>query len=349
MNRSFVVYIILSLVAQSNRMLAASAAAYQNLAKQVPIEISDQFSSYWREHLQGKAINLDTREYFSGKTLRTLQEEHPEEPLIVGLVLADRPDLFGINGVHVYEAHRLNRHILTVQETDSAIPDLEILGTVKMIRGPQGEPIRGVATTNLGWGRVKTEAVETCYLILHPGSNSFSFCTSFSHLLERQDARSYLQSFNHEPVKYESFSNIENGSVPLNNGQSLELGAHKKLPTSHYAKMIAFTAFASFLHGVWNNWLGRRAHEDNTWFLKAPKREWGTAIFCNLFQTGLMFKLFNMLALMRSKNGKLSATLSILASSGAQMLGEVIPLPGKPGFRSLAMNLRPLGLLQLVS
>lgn len=296
-----------------HRPLVISSNQYQPYGYQrhnyIPITVPEALSKYWRDRLNGQSIDLSMQEHLSKTTLQELKEMHPEEPLIVALVPYNDFDGWGgaRNTFRVYEAHRFNRNLVTFP---SGVE----------IQGPQYEAIRD-------WN------YEVCYFILNPGTSSFIFFASFSDLLESTGKRKTLQKYNHEDFNYESFTDLSNGHVESFDGQPQEHGVHRKLPLTYYAKLIAFTAGSSFLHGLVNNWLGRRAHENNTWFLKAPAREWGTA--------ALDYLTWNALDLRKiSAEGNRDRFIwcNALIASAAQMLGEIIPLPGHPGRRSLAIN-----------
>lgn len=302
--------------AASTRYFNDYRYGYSYNQNNIPITVPANLSNFWHNAFHDNGmIDLNLRDHFSGLTLQLIREMHPNEPLVIALV--PHHNYLNQNDFNTYEAHQFNRSLLAFPYGSD-------------ISGPDNEIIRDI------YGN------EVCYFILHPGASSFIFFASFSDVLEQPEKRRYLQSYNHENFNYESFTDLSNGRVETFDGVQLEYGVHRKPPFSTYAKIIAITAATSFLHGLLNNWLGRRAHENNTWFLKAPAREWGTA-FLHYFTWSLLNSIFTIKSNSQDNfyaTGNLSRLIwsNLLTASAAQMLGEIIPLPGYPGRRALAVN-----------
>jgi len=136
----------------------------------------------------------------------------------------------------------------------------------------------------------------------------------------------------------EVLPNISCAETSLLNGEAKLFKQPTLKPRlSKYAKELLITACISFFHGLINNKLGRTYNDPNTYFLKAPWREWGTAALALFLRRKLSDEIFGT-RVFNSGNFLNYSSLFYSVNAGAQMLGEVIPFPHASGFRTVAPN-----------
>jgi curved DNA-binding protein CbpA len=291
------------------------------------------FSAFWSRTLRADTRLLGrAQEHFSNKNLEALRNANRGKPLILVLVPANglANDTFGLANIHVYEAHRFNQYIATDRDT----PFQE---------GPGGETLRELWINPLTG---QPETAETCYIILEPGANRFTYLCSLSDLAQPSFAgetlRDRFQQASNGALNYEaSMPNIACAKIAIP-GIPIALPATLKPATSAYVKAFIISALVGLAHGVVNNWLGRSAHVDNTSFLHAPWREWGTAMLFSSIQGTLTERIVGekfFARLLGSGHLYGFGTLTSGLGSAAQMLGEVIPLSKNyTGYRTVAPN-----------
>lgn len=297
------------------------------------ITLVNGFNDFWQFRLQaeGPYISKTVSEYLSRQTIPQLLEENKGKPVILVLVPLVKPtytaDGLDLCCAHVYEAHRFNQYISTERHTATQ-------------EGPRKEILRFVGV--LPNDPTKPFTAEPIYIELNPNATQCTYLCSLHELTEQGTAGKRLRSqfqdnygkpdFNYEEKMSQiSCSNINLGKVEIPKAAALKPG------TRSYIKNLLFLTLIRFTQGAFNNWVGRRLNANNASFVHAPWREWGTAALAYILQLSLCDKTFSTRAC-ASGSARFLTLVNILGT-GAQMLGEVIPLSKSyTSYRTVAPN-----------